>query len=150
MIRLCIALLAGTCLLAQIEAPRIGCFTGADGSFEIAGLAANFVVQPVESCIGVESPWRVIDVDGEPWLERRDALSHAVEVRWRLEAGVWAVFADGTLAQLDALHLPGLVQGWRLVARDWMLVHTEGADILLRADGQWFYLPRHAAGVEQR
>ena len=149
-------LLAAPPTLAQLADPRLGCFTYQEANYEILGVPANWIVRATGACAPVESSWRIVpamsaeeseaakDEDEDnaaPWLERRDAASDAVEVRRRLGPGTWAVFADGTTVQLDALHLPGALRSWSLVAPQWMLVRTDEALVLLRADGEWFYLP---------
>ena len=132
---------------AQLADPRLGCFSYEEANYEILGVPANWVVRAAASCAPVENNWRIVpevsaaEDHAAPWLERRDATSEAIEVRRRLGPGVWAVFADGTPVQLNVLSLPGTLQSWSLVAPNWMLVRTGEALVLLRADGEWFYLP---------
>jgi hypothetical protein len=137
-----LAWLAPAILMAQVQAPSIGCFMDGDRAFGILGVAGSFVVEPAEACGEVENRWRVTsDEDGAPWLERVDPVSSAVEYRRELEPGRYGVWPDGTLAAFDALGLPGAVGGWRLASEQWMLLQVDGYWLALDRGGQWFYLP---------
>ena len=126
---------------AQISEPSIGCFVDHGGAFLIQGIAGSFVVRPAEACQAIDNRWAITGTQAAPWLERTDAASGAVEEHRKLDPGSWAVFPDGTLANLGELDLPGDVIEWHPVAHNWLLLRFESHWALLGANQHWYYLP---------
>jgi hypothetical protein len=128
--------------LAQLETPRVGCFLESGRVLEVIGVPRSFFLAHADSCVLPENRWHIVHEEDGQWLVRVDPVSGAIESRSRLGAGVFAVWLDGEVVNLDALHLPAPATRTAVLSPRWMLIVLDtGFRLILNRKGEWFSLP---------